>query len=94
MMFTGNMVDYFLRRKNKRMTVLISTSGDTGSAAIHAVKGKPSIELFVLYPGKGRISPIQEKQMSTIKESNIHVYSVDGTSDDIDNILKVCLFPI
>jgi len=70
------------------MTLLISTSGDTGSASIEAVRGKPMLELFVLYPGKGRISQIQEKQMSTVKEPNIHVFSVDGSSDDIDLILK------
>ena len=59
----------------------------TGSAAIHGVMGKESAELFVLFP-RGRISEFQQKQMTTVKASNVHVLSVEGTSDSLDLVLK------
>mmetsp|Transcript_15108 Transcript_15108/g.21081 ORF Transcript_15108/g.21081 Transcript_15108/m.21081 type:complete len:480 (-) Transcript_15108:24-1463(-) len=86
----GSLCQYFLSRSGKSLTVLIATSGDTGSAAIHGVKGKSSIRCFVLFP-EGRISSIQEKQMTTVKDNNIHVIGMDCTSDDLDEVLKaVC----
>ena len=87
--FVGNMCDYFLEKRKLKTTILVATSGDTGSAALQAVKGKNSIECFVLYP-KGRISEFQENQMTTIQGNNIHVLCVeDSTSDDLDDILKL-----
>jgi len=79
----GALYDYFLQRQSRRVTVVVGTSGDTGSAAIYAVKDLKSVDIIVLYP-KGRISKVQEQQMITHPEPNVHVYSVDGTSDDLD----------
>lgn len=86
--FVGQLLNYFLGKRNKKITVLVATSGDTGSAAIHACKGKQNIECFVLFP-RGRITLTQEKQMTTVDEKNIHVIGVDNvTSDDLDDIIK------
>lgn len=66
-------------------TIVVGTSGDTGSAAIHAVRQCPSIDIIVLYP-HGRVSKIQELQMVT--EQKAHVFAVEGTSDDLDVPIK------
>jgi len=87
MQFIGNVLDYFLARNNKHVALLVSTSGDTGPAAIHAVKGKKALDCFVLFP-TGLISETQAKQMTTVNDSNIHVYGVAGTSDDNDQVVK------
>jgi len=86
--FVGSLLDYFLTRRNQRMTILVATSGDTGSAAIYGIRGKKNVECFVLYP-KGRISPIQERQMTTVFDENVHVISMDCPSDDLDDVVKV-----
>lgn len=88
--FVGNLFEYFLVRKNagkregeKRhtLTVIGATSGDTGSAAIYGLRGKKDVSVFILHP-KGRVSPIQEAQMTTVLDSNVHNLSVGGTFDD------------
>ncbi|XP_061836632.1 threonine synthase-like 2 [Nerophis lumbriciformis] len=80
-------LDYFLKKENRRATVLVGTSGDTGGAAIHSAKGIPGLDVVVVYP-RGRITQIQEKQMITCLEDNIHVFAADGSSDDIDQPLR------
>jgi len=85
--FLGNLIEKILQLRKKRASIVVATSGDTGSAAIHGVMDKPSIDLFVLFP-RGKISKFQEKQMTTIGSENIHVMSVEGTSDDLDISLK------
>uniref|UniRef100_A0A6B2LA82 Threonine synthase N-terminal domain-containing protein n=1 Tax=Arcella intermedia TaxID=1963864 RepID=A0A6B2LA82_9EUKA len=79
----GSLIEYFLSKRSRNVIVVVGTSGDTGSSAIHAVKDVKNVDIFVLYPN-GRISSIQEKQMATHPEPNVHVYAVDGTSDDLD----------
>ena len=69
-------------------TIVVGTSGDTGSAAIHAVRDCPSLDIVVLYP-KGRISKVQELQMIT--EPKAHVFATEGTSDDLDAPIKSVL---
>lgn len=68
-------------------TILGATSGDTGSAAIYGVRGKKNIEAFILYP-EGRISPLQELQMTTVEDENIHCLAVEGSFDDCQNMVK------
>ncbi len=85
--FLGQLFEHYLSTENRRMTVLGATSGDTGSAAIHALKGKANVEVFILFP-EGRVSPMQERQMTTVAEPNIHAIAVDGSFDDAQAIVK------
>ena len=82
----GKMVDFFLRKRNKRSTILVSTSGDTGSAAIQSVLGSKHIQIVVMYP-RHMVSRMQELQMTTVDATNVHVFSVDGSSDDSNGVI-------
>lgn len=75
-------------KRKQYKTIVVGTSGDTGSAAIHAVRNCPSVDIVVLYP-HGRVSKVQELQMVT--EPKAHVFAVDGTSDDLDVPIKAVL---
>ena len=81
--FLGNLFQYFLDRRPslRPLTVLGATSGDTGSAAIHGLRGRAGIEIIVLHP-RGRVSPVQELQMTSVLDANVHNVAVDGTFDD------------
>ncbi|CAO1616985.1 unnamed protein product [Sympodiomycopsis kandeliae] len=93
----GNFFEYFLARKNAnlsadanerhRLTVLGATSGDTGSAAIAGLRSKKDVDIFILHP-KGRVSPIQEAQMTTVLDENVHNLAVEGSFDDCQDIVK------
>ncbi|KAI0703066.1 tryptophan synthase beta subunit-like PLP-dependent enzyme [Cytidiella melzeri] len=92
----GNLFEFFLTRRNSRkgagekresLTVVGATSGDTGSAAIYGLRNKLDISIFILHP-KGRVSPIQEAQMTTVTDSNVHNVAVQGTFDDCQDIVK------
>lgn len=85
----GNFFEYFLETGSNegRLAVLGATSGDTGSAAIYGLRGKKGIDCIILFP-KGRVSPIQERQMTTVLDSNIHCVAVEGTFDDCQDIVK------
>lgn len=94
--FVGNLFEYFLEKHNrgiddeghkKKITVVGATSGDTGSAAIYGLRGKKNVSVFILYP-TGRVSPIQEEQMTTVEDANVHTFSVNGTFDDCQDIVK------
>ncbi|SCU92959.1 LAFA_0F13916g1_1 [Lachancea sp. 'fantastica'] len=93
--FVGNLFEYFLQRANKdlpqeerkKITVVGATSGDTGSAAIYGMRGKKDVSVFILYP-TGRISPIQEEQMTTVPDKNVQTLSVKGTFDNCQDIVK------
>lgn len=86
----GNFFEYFLSTgsNNGRLAVLGATSGDTGSAAIYGLRGKKGVDCIILYP-KGRVSEIQERQMTTVPDSNIHCVAVDGTFDDCQDLVKL-----
>lgn len=85
----GNFFEYFLETGSNggRLAVLGATSGDTGSAAIYGLRGKKGVDCIILYP-RGRVSEIQERQMTTVPDSNIHCVAVDGTFDDCQDIVK------
>lgn len=94
--FVGNLFEYFLTKRNanvskaedrETITVVGATSGDTGSAAIYGLRGKKDVSVFILYP-TGRISPIQEEQMATVEDPNVHTLSVKGTFDDCQDYVK------
>ncbi|KAA1471958.1 tryptophan synthase beta subunit-like PLP-dependent enzyme [Dentipellis sp. KUC8613] len=92
----GNLFEFFLLRRNARkapgeklekLTVVGATSGDTGSAAIYGLRNKANVSIFILHP-KGRVSPIQEAQMTTVTDANVHNIAVKGTFDDCQDIVK------
>jgi threonine synthase len=83
----GNVYEYFLQRDNGRLTVVGATSGDTGGAAIYGMRGKKNVECFILFP-KGRVSHIQQQQMTSVLDANVHCVAVEGTFDDCQNIVK------
>jgi len=85
----GNFFEYFLDTGSNggRLAVLGATSGDTGSAAIYGLRGKHGVDCIILFP-HGRVSEIQERQMTTVQDSNIHCVAVDGTFDDCQDIVK------
>ena len=83
----GRLFDYVLRRAGLHMTVVGATSGDTGSAAIEAVRGRESITAFILHP-KGRVTDVQRRQMTTVDAANVHNVALDGTFDDCQALVK------
>ncbi len=85
--FLGNLFEYFLCKNGQRMNIIGATSGDTGSAAIYGVRSKKNINIFILHP-KGRVSPIQELQMTTVTDKNVFNLAIEGTFDDAQAIVK------
>lgn len=85
--FLGNLFEEFINADGATLNILGATSGDTGSAAIYGVRGKKGIRIFMLHP-KGKISPFQEKQMTTVLDQNVFNIAIDGTFDDGQNIIK------
>ena len=85
--FLGNLFTHVLPKASKKLTVLGATSGDTGSAAIHAFRGKQDINVFILHP-HNRVSEVQRRQMTTIQESNIFNIAIEGNFDDCQKIVK------
>ena len=88
--FLGNMFEELLsRRPGHSITVIGATSGDTGSSAIHGLRGKAGVECFIMYP-EGRTSRTQELQMITVTDPNIHNIALGGTFDDCQAVVKAC----
>ena len=85
--FLGNLFEYILTRDGGHLNILGATSGDTGSAAIHGVRGRAGIHIFILHPHQ-RVSPIQERQMTTVLEDNVHNIAIRGSFDDGQRIVK------
>jgi len=87
--FLVNCVDFFLQKKDSRVSLLVATTGDTGPAAAHASAGKQTIDCWVLYP-RGMISEEQERQMTTLEAPNVHAVGVNGCpngGDDLDLVI-------
>ncbi len=85
--FLGNLFEYVLGETGGEMNIVAATSGDTGSAAIYGVRGRERIRIFVMHP-HGRVSPVQERQMTTVLDANVRNLAVEGTFDDCQNIVK------
>lgn len=86
--FLGNLFEFFIeRKKDFKMTVIGATSGDTGSSAIYGLRGKRNIEAFILYPD-GKVSDIQERQMTSVLDSNIHNLAIQVKFVDIRELKK------
>ena len=87
MQLIGQLFQIALARDGRRVTIVGATSGDTGSAAIEAFRGLPSVDVFILFP-HGRVSDVQRRQMTTPSESNVHALALDGDFDDCQSRLK------
>jgi threonine synthase len=83
----GRMFDHVLAQRSRRVTIVGATSGDTGSAAIDAVKSCANVDIVILYP-HGRTSDVQRKQMTTVDAPNVRVVAVEGTFDDCQDLVK------
>lgn len=84
--FLANSMEYFLKSEQRQALILTATSGDTGSAVAQAFYQKDNIDVVILYP-KGRVSPLQEKQLTTLG-GNIHALEVEGAFDDCQRMVK------
>lgn len=87
MQFLGNMFEYVLDKEGKQLNILGATSGDTGSAAEYALRGKKGIQVFMLSP-EGKMSAFQRAQMYSLQDENIHNIAVKGMFDDCQDIVK------
>ncbi len=87
--FMAEAFSYFLQNEQRELTIIVATSGDTGSAVAHGFYNHPHIKVFVLYPS-GKISPLQEKQIATLG-GNITAVEVEGTFDDCQRLAKQAL---
>ena len=83
----GNLYEYQGELSGRSINVLGATSGDTGAAAIHGLLGQPRTAVFILYP-EGRVSPLQERQMTCTGADNVHALAIDGSFDDAQRALK------
>ena len=85
--FLGNLFSYVLGERGGELNVLTATSGDTGSAAIQGIRGRERMRVFVMHP-RGRISKLQELQMTSVLDDNVHNLAIEGTFDDCQAIMK------
>ena len=85
--FLGNLFEVILEDEDSHLNILGATSGDTGSAAIAGVRGKDRIKIFILYP-EGKTSLLQERQMTTVLDDNIHNIALQGSFDDCQTLMK------
>jgi threonine synthase len=83
----GRLFDRELQRRGERRTIVVATSGDTGSAAIAACVGRPTLDVVVLHPA-GRVSDVQRRQMTTVAAPNVHNVALEGTFDDCQDVVK------
>ena len=87
MQLLGNLFEYELARRGEELNILGATSGDTGSAAEYAMRGKKGVRVFMLSP-HGRMSPFQQAQMFSLMDENIHNIAIEGVFDDCQDIVK------
>ena len=83
----GRLFDAVLSRRDQRATIVVATSGDTGSAAIEACRDRANLDIFVLYP-EGRVSEVQRRQMTSVAAGNVHTLAVEGDFDDCQDHVK------
>ena len=87
MQLIGNFYQYHLGRDQKKINIIVATSGDTGAAAIDALKGKSNLNVFVLHPNN-KISPVQRKLMTIHEDNNVFNIAIEGNFDDCQNLVK------
>ncbi len=85
--FLGELFDHVLAQRGSRLNILAATSGDTGSAAIASVRGKANVNIVVMFP-QGRVSELQELQMTTVADANVHCLALRGNFDDCQSLMK------
>ncbi|MBA3446710.1 MAG: threonine synthase [Pseudaminobacter sp.] len=87
MQLLARLMDHVLTERGQRATIAAATSGDTGGAAIDAFAGRDRTDMFVLFP-HGRVSPVQQRQMTTSRAQNVHALAVEGNFDDCQGLVK------
>ena len=87
MQLLARLMDHVLAERGRRATIVGATSGDTGGAAIEAFRGRAATDIFILFP-HGRVSPVQQRQMTTVTDANVHAIALEGTFDDCQAIVK------
>ena len=87
MQLLARLMDYTLTERGERATIVGATSGDTGGAAIDAFAGRERTDIFILFPN-GKVSPVQQRQMTTSTASNVHALAINGNFDDCQTLVK------
>ncbi len=87
MQLLARMMDHVLQQRGERATIVGATSGDTGGAAIEAFRGRENVDIFILFP-EGRVSPVQQRQMTTVADANVYALAVKGNFDDCQALVK------
>ncbi len=87
MQLLARMMDTVLSERGQQATIVGATSGDTGGAAIDAFAGRDRTDIFILFP-HGRVSPVQQRQMTTSTAANVHALAIEGNFDDCQALLK------
>ncbi len=87
MQLLARLMDHVLAERGERATIVGATSGDTGGAAIDAFAGRERTDMFIFFP-HGKVSPVQQRQMTTSSASNVHAVAVEGNFDDCQNLVK------
>ena len=87
MQLLARLMDYVLAQRGQKATIVGATSGDTGGAAIEAFRGRENTDIFILFP-KGKVSPVQQKQMTTVPDANVHCLAIEGDFDDCQALVK------
>ena len=88
MQIIGNMYEKILKKNNKKINIVVATSGDTGAAAIDAIKDKNNMKIFILHP-KNKISAVQRKFMTTVKSKNVFNIAIEGNFDECQKFVKL-----
>jgi threonine synthase len=87
MQLLARLMDHVLAERGERATIVGATSGDTGGAAIDAFAGRERTDMFILFP-HGRVSPVQQRQMTTSQAANVHALAIEGNFDDCQALVK------
>lgn len=87
MQLLSRLFDHVLQKRGQHVTIVGATSGDTGAAAIEACRDRPAIDVFILFP-EGRVSPVQQRQMTTVTSANVHAIAIQGNFDDCQALVK------
>ncbi|SIQ07067.1 L-threonine synthase [Rhizobium sp. RU33A] len=87
MQLIARLMDHVLEQRGERATIVGATSGDTGGAAIDAFAGRARTDIFILFP-HGKVSPVQQRQMTSSQDENVHAIAVEGNFDDCQNLVK------